>query len=708
MPPKGSRPKGTRGSTKQKLTDTQTDSAVASELGVGKKPIPLKSLAPVESPGSTAATTERGRAQRTTRQAVDYHALDGRPPPRRSGAEVTAEKKEKVRAREQATQQRQASIEEFAAFENDVESKDAQSRKEAANPPICSQVKRRQRLSSRSKPPEAATDSDSDEGSEEINEVDEDGLLAEYEGSTATTPATTDFDGEDGEDEEESFAPSRRSSRSRKSIRSSDLDEEEEAERFEVENDREAAMEVDEPEVLVAVVREPRTRVKKGVQVRTEVESSRVLLAQATAAESHAADPQPPPTGRKRASTVTQIHGSSSSKKAKKDKMKKADAGARPGFVKSTSTLLRHSLAPPPPQNISQEMHDNDSNDDNEEEDEGFQEQYGGFQADDDDEETERRDVRTSNKNAKGAGAISMSMAKVEQRLVAPARKPMARTKAKELTQADLPESLKEHWPVLQATLVAFVATTNDRASPFVIDNPVEVIKKVFNHVYSSSRSYAKNIGPKEVVYELSLNCIRNWHTKFRTQSTTVLEDFFATFSNPDAIEAYVACVAPNNDDLDDDMEPEPMTFHWRQYDNKGKRGSYENPLLLKILASHLQAIASADVSWFNADKPIWVLVLSLVAHERGLMLWQDGTFDKDQQKIRMSDDNWGDVAANYFTAVKPLSDGKWAKIMAGTRKFCTVSRARRAISGRGGSAASMHKAKAREIVEESDPDDED
>ncbi|KAI0314778.1 hypothetical protein OF83DRAFT_1174435 [Amylostereum chailletii] len=189
-----------------------------------------------------------------------------------------------------------------------------------------------------------------------------------------------------------------------------------------------------------------------------------------------------------------------------------------------------------------------------------------------------------------------------------------------------------------------------------------------------------------------------------------VLKKYFNdndNFGDPASIATYVNQVVPTNiaidDEADDDDEdPRPLTFHWRQYDNKGRKGSYEHPVLLQILTIHLQAIALADTSWFDASSLVQALVLSLVAHECGLAMWHTGSLDEVQQKARMNEENWGEAAMSYFNAVTQLKDNKWKKILEAVSKYVTVTRARRSMNTRPNVMASR-QAKAREVVEISD-----
>ncbi|KAI0308949.1 hypothetical protein OF83DRAFT_1089405, partial [Amylostereum chailletii] len=83
--------------------------------------------------------------------------------------------------------------------------------------------------------------------------------------------------------------------------------------------------------------------------------------------------------------------------------------------------------------------------------------------------------------------------------------------------------------------------------------------------------------------------------------------------------------------------------------------------------------------------------------HERGLGLWRTGSFSEEEQKFRMSEENWGEAAAGYFNAVSSLPKAKWARIMSAAHVYSSTARARRGLPVCP-SAGPSRKGKAREI----------
>ncbi|KAI0315428.1 hypothetical protein OF83DRAFT_1084962 [Amylostereum chailletii] len=672
MPPKAKKPVKTS-TTKttesapcvptKKCTARKASSTVELKVTSIKKPIPLKVLSSpdIDADDSVGAN---GRAKRGSGQ-VDYHALSGKGKRRRSGAEV-------------APQRRQSSkkvlMRRLSERPESTSSLPSREKSEAGDPPIVfrSKVTRMPHYLGSSDDEDGGDNGSNDNGG--LSEKGE--SLPEYEGSTATTPYSTEaevYDEDETEDDSDGAQGVNRKKKSR-----SDLEPESEEETASVDED---TMEVDEEES------KPARRVKKGVQVQKAVDRSRddAKLLSPPIIESPSTASLP--LGRKCAGTATKNPSESSAKKAKKDM--KADAGARPGFGQVKPAGKRPKPAPL-------------ASSDQDTSDEGVRAHYGGLIDDDDDEEPECNEVHASLKAAKGTGEKSKSMANVGPKVAASVVIREKATVKDVFKLSDLPATLQSLWNVYHATLISYIGSRNDMASPFIINDILVIIKLVFNQVYTGSFAYTKKIGPKEVVYELSHNCIRNWRTKFRVQSTTVVGEFFKSFSGPQAICDYVDGVVPEDDDLDDI----PLTFHWRQYNKQGKKGSYEHPSTLKILATHLQATVSANTSWFEGhDRPIQALVMALVVHERGLGLWQTGSWDEEKQKARMSEENWGNAAASYFTAVSTLPKAKWSKIMQGAEVYNYSARARRGLASaaRASGSGSSRKGKAREVVELSD-----
>ena len=71
-------------------------------------------------------------------------------------------------------------------------------------------------------------------------------------------------------------------------------------------------------------------------------------------------------------------------------------------------------------------------------------------------------------------------------------------------TQKNLPGDLVNYWGVYQATLIAHAGSLTGSKNPFKIDKVHVLFRKVFGIVWpEKEKSYAKNISPREIVYEL-------------------------------------------------------------------------------------------------------------------------------------------------------------------------------------------------------------
>ncbi|KAI0311165.1 hypothetical protein OF83DRAFT_1087882, partial [Amylostereum chailletii] len=520
-----------------------------------RNPIPVKATMA----SATESTDETDNISETRRggRRVDYRTLHGTGPTRRSSSQVAAEKAEKQATRAAATALEQASIKDFARYEKEVEEKRTYERAHATDPPVPSRTKVRYSLD-RAPTSEPEPDEDSDEPTQDSSEQGECDL-PDVQGedtnasSTATTPATTDADEFSDDDSSEDKDDMSMQSAGRGSKRGSVSDGSKDS----MDIDEEKAVEQDEDEALVAT---RRISTKKGVLIRKQVEQE--------CRESSPAVAETLPIqlqGRKRATTVTAIQRfvfpllsstmqsrarhhiirrETSKKKLKEEK--KANAGARPGFSKEAVTRHRPTI---PRIDASAKAVVTP-----------IAAQYGGLS-----ESEEEGPKQHSAKAAKGTGVESkvfhlpirafhlthesiQSMAKIERRVVAlPSNtaKPSTSSTSKVFTHGDLPEEVKKHWSVYQATLTSYVGSLSDVSNPFIIDNIVGITKTVFKQIYPSSRLLMKRIAPKEAVYELSLNSIRSWRTKFRTQSTTVLKTYLhttfgASDDNADSIADYI------------------------------------------------------------------------------------------------------------------------------------------------------------------------
>ncbi|KAI0308661.1 hypothetical protein OF83DRAFT_1089639, partial [Amylostereum chailletii] len=479
-------------STSKKVSAPATQQPSAVRL-YDRNPVPLKAIV------STAVDDEANEANEATatRRAgkrVDYRTLHGKGPVRRSSSQVTAEKAEKQAAQAATTALRQTNIKSFAQYEDEVEEKITYERTHAANPPVPSRTKVRQSLDRAPslEPSDEGSDMPGQDVGEEVRSSQDLYGLPDAESgndidaSTATTPATTDADqSENSDDSEDSDDMSVRSSgcKNKQVVVSDgsndgmDVDEEEP-------EDATVEQEEEEEDEEVVVVK-PCSSTKKGVLVRNQVDQERRGSSPGVS--------ETLPVGRKRAATLTAIQSDSTMKKTKDDK--KAKAGARAGFSKAAVTRNR----PAPPRVSKSE----------ETEDTPIHSQFGGFSESEEEGPQQRR-----TQAAKGTGVQSKSIAKVERRTVAPPpkrAKPSTQTTAKVFTHTDLPEEVKKHWSVYQATLLAYIGALTNVSNPFFIDNIGDTMKAVFIKVYPGSRLLMKNIAPKEAVYELSTIVLKKY-----------------------------------------------------------------------------------------------------------------------------------------------------------------------------------------------------
>lgn len=122
----------------------------------------------------------------------------------------------------------------------------------------------------------------------------------------------------------------------------------------------------------------------------------------------------------------------------------------------------------------------------------------------------------------------------------------------------------------------------------------------------------------------------------------------------------------------------------------QNKSGTYEDRLLMKILARHFDLIAHIDTSWLPSQEPFTAMVLALISvrlcsifrlsicsfalpfhtyhsfiylifdqYIRALNLWSTGVFDTKESAAAMNDDKWGAEAEKQAKRLRAVMAGK-------------------------------------------------
>ncbi|KAI0308937.1 hypothetical protein OF83DRAFT_1189267, partial [Amylostereum chailletii] len=130
---------GKASTNSQKLSVSAAKQLAAAKL-YDREPVPLIEQ-PTPRVSEAADNADNAEGTSRSRKRVDYCKLNGKGAARRSSAQVAAAQNEKKKALAAGVALRQAKIDDFAEYEDEVESRIAEERKQAANPPVPSRVK---------------------------------------------------------------------------------------------------------------------------------------------------------------------------------------------------------------------------------------------------------------------------------------------------------------------------------------------------------------------------------------------------------------------------------------------------------------------------------------------------------------------------------------------------------------------------------------
>ncbi|KAF8870196.1 hypothetical protein BD779DRAFT_1479120 [Infundibulicybe gibba] len=123
---------------------------------------------------------------------------------------------------------------------------------------------------------------------------------------------------------------------------------------------------------------------------------------------------------------------------------------------------------------------------------------------------------------------------------------------------------------------------------------------------------------------------------------TSSLHDSSIVFKGP----VHVTVTEPDRD--------RKMTGH-----TAGTKGAWLSPLILRLLAVHLQSTLKTTVSYGD---PVGALALCAASLERALSLWETGV--KPENKPQFNDNPWGGIAKGYVKSTSQITYEKWNEIL--------------------------------------------
>ncbi|KAF8815929.1 hypothetical protein BYT27DRAFT_7238179, partial [Phlegmacium glaucopus] len=316
---------------------------------------------------------------------------------------------------------------------------------------------------------------------------------------------------------------------------------------------------------------------------------------------------------------------------------------------------------------------------------------YGGWSDEEGiDGEVERKAVA---KSKLGKGPLGKSIAKVERNVVPPPKAPQdfglrAMTTRTRFSQDSLPPTIKTLW----------------NANPFILSDPVNLVQLVAKEVYADRYADLKksqSLSPKGVIYELAIAISHTWRTGIKSAENKALREEFSDkerYPNKAAIADYVSMVT----------NPENLIFHWREYNDTVKKGSYEDPILMATFAfGHLKFIVGAHVDGFE-EYPFTGMALSLAALECEYSLWKTGEWDKAHATaIDFSDNTYGSQASSYIKAMIGLKTKKWSTILSAAGNLLNHGGARKATGAYSGISSEGEMFDPRAAVDDSDEDED-